>query len=94
VQAGYKLAGLNLELPVINNLELVGRYDSLHDAYDPTTMRLIPKPSDTPWVMSIISRTRCSLKATMSFSQQRPVPADQLIFAAFPGILEPDEHCN
>jgi hypothetical protein len=30
-QAGYKLAGLNLELPLINNLELVGRYDSLHD---------------------------------------------------------------
>jgi hypothetical protein len=34
VQAGYKLAGLNLEIPVINNLELVGRYDSLHNAYD------------------------------------------------------------
>jgi hypothetical protein len=34
VQAGYKLAGLNLELPVINNLELVGRYDFLHNAYD------------------------------------------------------------
>ena len=34
VQAGYKLAGLNLELPAINNLELVGRYDSLHNAYD------------------------------------------------------------
>ncbi len=31
VQAGYKLAGLNLELPGINNLELVGRYDSLQD---------------------------------------------------------------
>ncbi len=34
VQAGYKLAGLNLELPVINNVELVGRYDSLHNGYD------------------------------------------------------------
>jgi outer membrane murein-binding lipoprotein Lpp len=34
VQAGYKLAGLNLELPVINNVELVGRYDSLQNAYD------------------------------------------------------------
>ena len=33
-QAGYKLAGLNLEFPVINNLELVARYDSLHNAYD------------------------------------------------------------
>ncbi|HXR45824.1 MAG TPA: hypothetical protein VN784_00145 [Candidatus Limnocylindrales bacterium] len=35
VQAGYKLAGLDLELPIINNLEIVGRYDSLHDVYDP-----------------------------------------------------------
>jgi hypothetical protein len=35
-QVSYKLAGLNLELPVINNLELVGRYDSLHGAYNPT----------------------------------------------------------
>lgn len=35
VQAGYKLAGLDLELPVINNLEIVGRYDALHDVYDP-----------------------------------------------------------
>lgn len=33
-QASYKLAGLNLELPAINNLELLGRYDSLHHAYD------------------------------------------------------------
>src|SRR5471032_1944576 len=32
-QAGYKLAGLNLEFPLINNLELVGRYDSLHDGF-------------------------------------------------------------
>ena len=34
VQAGYKLAGLNLELPVINNVELVGRFDSLQNGYD------------------------------------------------------------
>ena len=26
-QAGYKLAGLNLDMPVINDIELVGRYD-------------------------------------------------------------------
>jgi len=39
VQAGYRLAGLNLELPVINNLELVGRYDSLHDGLGTTTER-------------------------------------------------------
>jgi hypothetical protein len=31
VQAGYKVAGLNLDLPFINNLELVNRYDSIHD---------------------------------------------------------------
>jgi hypothetical protein len=31
VQAGYKLAGLNLELPGINNLELLGRYDFNRD---------------------------------------------------------------
>jgi hypothetical protein len=39
VQAGYKLAGLDLELPVINNLELVGRYDSLNDGLGTTTDR-------------------------------------------------------
>jgi hypothetical protein len=33
IQAGYKLAGLNLELPIINNLELVGRYDTTHDGF-------------------------------------------------------------
>ena len=27
IQAGYKLAGLDLEMPYINNVELVGRYD-------------------------------------------------------------------
>ncbi len=34
VQAGYRLAGLNLQFPMINNVELVGRYDSLHGAYN------------------------------------------------------------
>jgi hypothetical protein len=33
-QVSYKLAGLNLELPGVNNLELVGRYDNLSNAYD------------------------------------------------------------
>jgi hypothetical protein len=31
IQGGYKLAGLGLELPYINNLELVGRYDTTRD---------------------------------------------------------------
>ena len=30
-QAGYKLAGLNLDLPYINNIEMVARYDSEND---------------------------------------------------------------
>jgi len=31
IQASYKLAGLNLDWPGINNLELVGRYDEMND---------------------------------------------------------------
>lgn len=30
-QAGYKLAGLNLDQPLINNIELVGRYDRVNN---------------------------------------------------------------
>ena len=39
VQAGYKLAGLNLNLPLINNLELVGRYDTTNDGLGTRTDR-------------------------------------------------------
>ncbi len=39
VQAGYKLAGLNLEMPVINDVELVGRFDSVHDGLGTKTQR-------------------------------------------------------
>ena len=39
VQASYKLAGLNLELPVINDMELVSRYDSLYDGLGTRTRR-------------------------------------------------------
>jgi hypothetical protein len=31
IQAAYKLAGLRLELPGINNLETIGRYDKIND---------------------------------------------------------------
>ena len=31
VQASYKLAGLKQNLPLINNVELIGRYDNLND---------------------------------------------------------------
>jgi hypothetical protein len=37
IQGGYKLSGLNLDLPVINNVELVGRYDKANDALSPST---------------------------------------------------------
>ena len=33
-QAGYKLAGLNLDLPVINDIELVARYDKMNAGWD------------------------------------------------------------
>ena len=39
LQAGYKLAGLNLVWPVINNVELVNRYDSIHDGLGTRTRR-------------------------------------------------------
>lgn len=39
IQSGYKLAGLDLELPLINNIELVGRYDSSHDGLGTQTRR-------------------------------------------------------
>jgi hypothetical protein len=39
IQVGYKLAGLNLELPGINNLELMGRYDSMRDGLGTRTRR-------------------------------------------------------
>jgi hypothetical protein len=38
-QAAYKLAGLNLDFPVVNNLELVGRYDNLNDGLGAKTDR-------------------------------------------------------
>jgi len=39
VQAGYKLAGLDRDWPVINNLELVNRYDNIHDGLGARTQR-------------------------------------------------------
>jgi hypothetical protein len=32
VQGGYKLAGLSLNVPFVNNIELVGRYDTKHNS--------------------------------------------------------------
>jgi hypothetical protein len=39
VQGSYKLAGLNLDAPVVNDLELVERYDTANDAMGSTTDR-------------------------------------------------------
>jgi len=39
VQAGYKIAGLNLDWPLINNLEFVNRLDSTHDGLGTSTRR-------------------------------------------------------
>ena len=39
VQAAYKMAGLNLDAPVINNVELIGRYDRLNDGLGTKTDR-------------------------------------------------------
>jgi hypothetical protein len=33
IQGGYKLAGLNTDLPLANNIELVARYDTTHDGF-------------------------------------------------------------
>ncbi len=34
VQAGYMLAGLSLDLPLINNIEVIGRYDRMNNFLD------------------------------------------------------------
>ena len=39
VQAAYKLAGLDLDLPMVNSVELVGRYDQKDDGFGPKTKR-------------------------------------------------------
>jgi hypothetical protein len=39
VQAGYKLAGFNLDMPVINDIELVARYDRMNDGMGTKTDR-------------------------------------------------------
>jgi hypothetical protein len=38
-QAAYKLAGLNLDFPVVNDIELVGRYDGVNDGMGTKTDR-------------------------------------------------------
>jgi hypothetical protein len=40
VQTGYKLAGLNLDVPLVHNIELVTRYDTMNDSLGTKTDRL------------------------------------------------------
>ena len=40
VQAAYKLAGLNFDLPVVNDIELVSRYDAMNDGQGTKTDRV------------------------------------------------------
>ncbi len=39
LQAAYKLAGLDLEWPLINNFEVVGRWDGIHNGFSTHTER-------------------------------------------------------
>lgn len=39
IQGAYKLAGLNLSLPFVNNIELVSRYDQVYDGLGSRTRR-------------------------------------------------------
>ena len=40
IQGGYKLAGLGLELPLVNNIELIGRYDEMNDGFSTKAHRV------------------------------------------------------
>lgn len=74
VQAGYKLAGLNLSWPVINNLELVNRFDSIHDGLGTRTWRY------TPGFIYYLSNTLL-LEGDYEFLHSTdPTQKDQLIF--------------
>ncbi len=53
LQTSYKLAGLNLDFPIVNNLELVGRYDNINDGValktDRYTVGYVYYLSNTLW---------------------------------------------
>ena len=74
VQAGYKLAGLNLDWPVINNLELMNRYDSIHDGLGTRTRRY------TLGCVYYLSNTLLLEGAYEFLHSNDPTQKDQLIF--------------
>lgn len=53
LQTSYKLAGLNLDFPIVNNLELLGRYDTINDGValktDRYTLGYVYYLSNTLW---------------------------------------------
>jgi hypothetical protein len=73
VQSGYHLAGLNLEWPVINNVELVGRYDSLHDGVNAPSRRY------TAGFIYYITNTLLFEGDYEFFRSNNPSEADQFI---------------
>jgi hypothetical protein len=73
VQSGYHLAGLNLEWPVINNIELVGRYDSLHDGLN------LPSRRYTAGFIYYITNTLLFEGDYEFFRSNNPSEADQFI---------------
>ena len=72
-QASYKLAGLDLELPVINNTELVGRYDYVRDGQGTTTRRY------TAGLIYYITNTLLFEGDYEFLDSNDPTQADQLV---------------
>ena len=71
VQGGYKLSGLNLDWPLINNIELVGRYDRIQRR----TGSRPPPPNATRPGLFITSPTPCCSRATTNGCTARaPAP--------------------
>lgn len=76
VQAGYKLAGLNPKLAVLNNVELIGRYDTVSDGMGTRTNR------GTVGAVYYLTNTLW-LEGDYEWSRSRgpnPAPSNQLIF--------------
>jgi hypothetical protein len=74
VQAGYKLAGLDLSLPVINNLELVNRYDTINDGLGGKSRRY------TVGYIYYFSNTLLFEGDYEFLHSNHPAPTSQLIF--------------
>jgi len=74
-QAGYKLAGLNLDLPVINDIELVGRYDKESNGQGTSTQRYT-----LGYVYYLTNTLLFEGDYEWLHSNDSTVPANQLLF--------------